>query len=97
LTGAVPQDLAERAVSTNADNLRRVPGLEGLSVEPDPDLETSAATQHAVEPGGTLCGLPAEDIVVVRNPFWGDRPNDCEGCAARLRTLAEEGANDARM
>jgi hypothetical protein len=56
-----------------------------------------AGTQHGVEPGGTLCGLPAEDIVVVRNPFWGDQPNDCEGCAARLRTLAEEGTNDARM
>lgn len=42
-------------------------------------------TQHGVESGGgTLCGLPADAIAVVRNPFWGKRPDDCRACAARL-------------
>jgi hypothetical protein len=48
-----------------------------------------AGEQHGVdEQLNTLCGLAAERIVVVRNPFWGTQQRDCPLCASRLRELA---------
>jgi hypothetical protein len=53
-------------------------------------------TQHGVKSGGgTLCGLPADAIAVVRNPFWGQRPNDCRACAARIAAPDADAPPDA--
>ena len=46
-------------------------------------LRTGSAMEHA-EPGEdapTLCGIPAEDVVMYRHLFYGDRPDDCPECA----------------
>lgn len=51
----------------------------------DPEF---AGTQHGIGDADTLCGVPAAEVVVVRNPFYGDQPNDCPGCAIELRRLA---------
>jgi hypothetical protein len=45
-------------------------------------------TQHGVYEQGTLCGLAASVVDVVRNPFYGDGNRDCKDCAARLHELA---------
>lgn len=34
----------------------------------DPSFE---GTQHGVRDRGTLCGLPEDAVVIVRNPFFG--------------------------
>ncbi len=47
-----------------------------------------AGTQHGMGDTGTLCGLSESDVVIVRNPFWGTQPKDCEQCATELRQLA---------
>jgi hypothetical protein len=55
------------------------------------DDTTFEGTQHGVDDdAGTLCGLQPDDIDIVRNPFYGDRPNDCPACATRLHTLAAD-------
>jgi hypothetical protein len=51
----------------------------------DPDL---AGAQHGMGKSGTLCGLPEVAVSVVRNPFYGTQPKDCDGCADELRRLA---------
>jgi hypothetical protein len=54
------------------------------------DDSTFTGTQHGVDEDGTLCGLQPHEIAVVRNPFYGRKPNDCPACAARLRALAAD-------
>lgn len=47
-------------------------------------------TQHGVAEGGaSLCDIPADSLIVVRNPFWGHRDEDCPICAARLQEITE--------
>lgn len=48
-------------------------------------------TQHGVGDAGTLCGLAAAEVAIVRNPFYGARPKDCPECAVELRRLAATG------
>jgi hypothetical protein len=52
------------------------------------DDPTFQGTQHGMEDTGTLCGLTGEQVAIVRNPFWGTKPNDCPDCAERLQMLA---------
>ena len=54
-----------------------------------------AGTQHGMADSGTLCGLSGEEVVVVRNPFYGTAAGDCESCADALRRLARQNAPEA--
>ncbi|MFZ2502752.1 MAG: hypothetical protein WAW88_08800 [Nocardioides sp.] len=51
----------------------------------DPEF---AGTQHGMGETGTLCGLAEDEVAVVRNPFYGTQPMDCDECAGELRRLA---------
>ncbi len=50
-----------------------------------------AGTQHGMADSGTLCGLLESEVVVVRNPFYGTRAEDCRQCAIELQRLAAQG------
>jgi hypothetical protein len=58
---------------------------------------TFEGVQHGIDDSGdTLCGLPEDEIAVVRNSFEGDRARDCPTCALRLSELAQALLNKER-
>lgn len=66
----------------------RPPGLDEFDPPPCPGAYLSSdsrfeGTQHA-QPGSqaaTLCGLPSDSVVLVRNLFYGRGQSDCRECA----------------
>jgi hypothetical protein len=60
------------------------------------DDESFEGVQHGVDDsGGTLCGIPQDKFAIVRNPFWGQRAQDCPKCALHLVELAKNAASDS--
>lgn len=52
------------------------------------DDPTFSGTQHGMETESALCGIPREQLTIVRNPFYGNGFRDCRDCATRLHELA---------
>jgi len=50
------------------------------------DGQVLEGQEHGSRDGGTLCGISAADVFLMRHPFFGSRASDCPECARILHS-----------